>query len=747
MSQLHALNAWALVAVAASAAAQDTTVPPNLPASAGAAQPLATRGPSSGPVQAASSNPGRLIPLFTNIAASPTSDVPGLPGAKFTASTTSTAIFDRPWTSPNGSHWLITADTDLPTAEDEVLLLDGAVAGREGTPAAWEVGQLWGPLDARIGLNDAGEYAFTINVAPSTVNDDYTIKVTAGPTYTVITREADPIAALPGATWDDTIDSPVLLNDGRVSVSADLIDGPGVVTTADDEIVVLDNVLVAREGITVPGGQTGAPQAWENFNVEDVWFDVTGNSSIILGDLLGSTTTDQVAVVNNNVVLQEGVIIPGSGFADVIAATGIDWALMDPAGNWMARGGNVGGQDWVVRNGSVVLRTGDPTGTAWRYYAGPMDGTQEVPPSGSPATGTIRMLVDTSSNQLHYQITVTGLTGVESAAHLHGFAPAGVNAGVLYALPLGASKVGTINYLETEEASILAGLTYVNVHTDLFPAGELRGQVLSAVERWDGPAASTETFYAITSNGPDWVVMGTTTAPDNRNGVVVLNGQHVLLRENDPIDLNGNGLFDDNAFIRTFGNDDLTLTPDGTLYFTATIQDSAGLQTGHGFFVRRGGNLQEAYCFGDGTGTPCPCGNDSAVGAMAGCLNSLGLGGRVDSSGVASIANDTLLLSGSNMPSSSALYFQGTLQQSGGLGAVFGDGLRCAGGSVIRLATKFNVSGASQYPEPADLSISVRGLVVAPGSRTYQVWYRNAAAFCTVSTFNLTNGIQIGWGA
>jgi hypothetical protein len=34
-----------------------------------------------------------------------------------------------------------------------------------------------------------------------------------------------------------------------------------------------------------------------------------------------------------------------------------------------------------------------------------------------------------------------------------------------------------------------------------------------------------------------------------------------------------------------------------------------------------------------------------------------------------------------------------------------------------------------------------------PGTRTYQVWYRNAAAFCTISTFNLTNGIELSWGA
>jgi hypothetical protein len=95
--------------------------------------------------------------------------------------------------------------------------------------------------------------------------------------------------------------------------------------------------------------------------------------------------------------------------------------------------------------------------------------------------------------------------------------------------------------------------------------------------------------------------------------------------------------------------------------------------------------------------------------------------------------------------SSSVLYFQGTTQVGGGGGAAFGDGLRCAGGAVVRLGTKMNVGGASQYPAAGDLSVSVRGQVTTPGTRQYQVWYRNAAAFCQPDTYNLTNGLTIVW--
>ncbi len=152
------------------------------------------------------------------------------------------------------------------------------------------------------------------------------------------------------------------------------------------------------------------------------------------------------------------------------------------------------------------------------------------------------------------------------------------------------------------------------------------------------------------------------------------------------------------------------------------------------------------FCFGDGSGTACPCGNNGLSGN--GCANSLNAqGASLRAGGAPSIANDSVRLYGAGMTNSSVLYFQGTVQQSSGAGTQFGDGKRCAGGAVVRLGTKVNSFGLSYYPDFGDASISVRGLVTAPGSRTYQAWYRNSASFCTVSTFNLSNGVEVVWGA
>jgi hypothetical protein len=151
------------------------------------------------------------------------------------------------------------------------------------------------------------------------------------------------------------------------------------------------------------------------------------------------------------------------------------------------------------------------------------------------------------------------------------------------------------------------------------------------------------------------------------------------------------------------------------------------------------------FCFGDGTGTACPCGNAGTAGN--GCASSLfASGANLSYSGIASVAHDNFVLLGTAMPNSSALYFQGTAQQNAGAGSVFGDGLRCAAGSVIRLGTLVNTANASQYPRPTDPSVSVRGGITLGGTqRQYQIWYRNSANFCTTSTYNLSNGLRVIW--
>lgn len=154
------------------------------------------------------------------------------------------------------------------------------------------------------------------------------------------------------------------------------------------------------------------------------------------------------------------------------------------------------------------------------------------------------------------------------------------------------------------------------------------------------------------------------------------------------------------------------------------------------------------FCTGTGT-APCPCANTSPTLNREGCRNSLNgvNGGRLEGTGTASLSADTVRLTALRLPpNTSALFFQGTTQVAQGMGSVFGDGLRCAGGEIRRLATvPASGLGEAAYPTPGGNAVSAQGLVGAPGTRTYQCWYRNGASFCTPATFNLTNGWEIPW--
>jgi hypothetical protein len=152
-------------------------------------------------------------------------------------------------------------------------------------------------------------------------------------------------------------------------------------------------------------------------------------------------------------------------------------------------------------------------------------------------------------------------------------------------------------------------------------------------------------------------------------------------------------------------------------------------------------------CAGDGSlATACPCGNTGGPGR--GCASSVEpLGAFLD--GVGDPAADTLALAASGLPSIASpavIFFQGDQVLDDGV--VFGDGVRCADGLLVRLATKPSPSGQAAFPDAGDPLLSLRGGVV-PGSgdlRWYQAYYRNAAAsFCPPATFNVTSALRVLW--
>ena len=106
--------------------------------------------------------------------------------------------------------------------------------------------------------------------------------------------------------------------------------------------------------------------------------------------------------------------------------------------------------------------------------------SSEVPPNQSAGKGTLEATFDTASKQLTYTVNYSGLTGPATAAHFHGPAAAGANAGV--AVPVQGALTspikGTATLTDAQAADLTSDKYYFNIHTDANKPGEIRGQVV-----------------------------------------------------------------------------------------------------------------------------------------------------------------------------------------------------------------------------------------------------------------------------
>ena len=122
------------------------------------------------------------------------------------------------------------------------------------------------------------------------------------------------------------------------------------------------------------------------------------------------------------------------------------------------------------------------------------DGAQETPPVATPGTGSLTGTYDDVTNFLTWSGSFSGLIGTTTDAHFHGPAAVGAgpapitvatNAGSGDVFPLGVMSgafSGDATITELQEADLLAGLWYHNIHTSSSPGGEIRGQVSAVPE-------------------------------------------------------------------------------------------------------------------------------------------------------------------------------------------------------------------------------------------------------------------------
>jgi hypothetical protein len=405
--------------------------------------------------------------IYSDINTSPTSLVPDGGVIRFTS-------FDRPYRSLDGQNWAITGVTDG-THVDEVIVYGSGLVGTLGdhqNGTDYGGGEFAGLIDRTLSIRNDGAYCYATNTNGATTTDEIIACHNPGAgTRTVPAREGGAAPGIANAFLGLTIHSPTLTTAGAVGYVSSNLTGAGV-TTATNAGVFLGGGLVAQKGVTVPTGQLdGGSRAWEFFDNGDTYFSADGAHHSIMGDLVGgSSFTDDVLVVDGAVKIQEGFVIPGSGFGSAVAVDGIREGLITPSGVWLARGENADDGDWVVINGAVVAKTGD-----------------------------------------------------------------------------------------------------------LVPGGVV-GETFSK-------AIFDATFFGMAANNVgDYVYGGTTSLADPEfDSVLVWNDLNVVARQGDPVDLDGNGLTDDNVFLDVFNDEDLFLTDDNWLYFTADLRDGASTSIGQAY--------------------------------------------------------------------------------------------------------------------------------------------------------------------
>ncbi|MEA2173695.1 MAG: hypothetical protein QOD00_1287 [Blastocatellia bacterium] len=148
-------------------------------------------------------------------------------------------------------------------------------------------------------------------------------------------------------------------------------------------------------------------------------------------------------------------------------------------------------------------------------YVATLTGAQVVPPTNSNATGTATLLLSPDGRSARISLNFSGLSSGETAAHIHGPADVGQNSNQVYALPFGQFSDYQINFPgPTPNPELL----YIDLHSNAFPGGEIRGQFKSVA------TASSLQFdassYSVSENGGSAVI--TVNRYGDTSGVVTV---------------------------------------------------------------------------------------------------------------------------------------------------------------------------------------------------------------------------------
>jgi len=408
--------------------------------------------------------------IYSEIDGHPTAIVPGALDLAGMPVVTEWKSIEELAVSPDGSTWVVSGQNELSSNEVNSAVLGSGTVGtsfaQEGQQIPGEAaGTLYDFFDDDFGFNNNNDFAWGARARGTTTEDLLFTRI--GGVQTTAARESDGAFGLvdtAGVAGDETLGNSVstahLLDDNSFGFYAANIQN--IVSSNEDTALFYSQFGLAtaflQEGVSSFGGENVAAFTAEHFRTSP-----DGLNYIAEIGLGPDFISDEEAVVVNDVV----VLRQNTNFMGIDIDTILD-VRMIANGDWYVRGDDLLSDDYIISNGAVIARTGEP-----------------ITPGSSELWGAI-------------MIAATG-----------------------------------------------------------------------------------------NANG-DYVVIGNTSEPDTEfDTVMVLNGETVVAREGDPVDLDGNGMFDDNVFIgrgtstsTAFSFDDVALTDDGLIYFISPIRDAEGNDLG-----------------------------------------------------------------------------------------------------------------------------------------------------------------------
>ena len=141
-----------------------------------------------------------------------------------------------------------------------------------------------------------------------------------------------------------------------------------------------------------------------------------------------------------------------------------------------------GGTTGAAGSGGSTGTGGTGGVTSVTTYSMTPDSAQEVPPNASTATAAVTVRLNRTTGEVTVNGTFNGLTTPVTVAHIHGPAAPGMNAPVIVPLTVTGSTSGDVSGTATMNAAnmndMVGGMTYVNIHSMMYPEGEIRAQIV-----------------------------------------------------------------------------------------------------------------------------------------------------------------------------------------------------------------------------------------------------------------------------